>query len=647
MGVDISEQQEINTGLRQYTEMLLKDLKALEQMLDEDTIESGVTRIGAEQELCLINPQGNAAPLAVDILARIDDPHVVHEFALFNLEINLDPLPFKGNCFSRMEAQLTDLLNLIRDQAQRLGADICLAGILPTLRQRDLNFANMTPLERYHRLNENLKRGRDGKHFYFRIHGNDELKTRHPSALLESCNTSFQIHLQVSPDQFPDLYNFSQLVSAPLLAAGTNSHLLFGKRLWKETRIALFQQAIDTRNHAQTIREESPRVTFGNAWVRNSVTEIFKDDLARFRLLIHDHVEEDALAILAAKQIPKLKALSLFNGTVYRWNRACYGISEGKPHLRIENRILPAGPSIKDEMANTAFWLGMMVGMPDHYRNLPERIPFHHAQANFLTAARSGLESEFHWLDKSVISARDLILQELLPMARKGLEQAGIDASDAVSLLDIVEARVTQRKTGSDWALTSFNDISKKGTRYEAAVALTTTMARNQWGDGKPVHLWEPADLNSAETLSDKFFIVEQIMSTELYTMGETDLVDLAIHVMDWKHIRHIPVENQKGQLVGLLNARTLMKHLSTAPEEVKTWPVTRVMIADPITVKPESSTLDALAIMQKNRISCLPVVEKGKLVGVVTEYDFTRVTADLLKTLSGKTWTAIENQNP
>ena len=638
MGQNIESKDSGHEGLRAFTRQILRDLSALNLMIEGGMIESGVERIGAEQELCLIDKNWNAAPLAMEILEHISDPHVVNEFARFNLEINLDPQPFSGDCFARMERQLEELLALTRAEARRFETDICLAGILPTLKQRDLVYANMTPLPRYKRLNENLKKMRAGKPFEFNISGADELSTSHPSALLEGCNTSFQVHLQVSPETFVDQYNFAQLITAPLLAASTNSPLLFFRRLWKETRICLFQQSIDTRQVSQSVREQSPRVTFGKDWVRNSVSEIFEDDLSRYRMVIHSDPEEDSLAMLASGKTPLLKALRLFNGTVYRWNRACYGISEGKPHLRIENRVLPAGPTVIDEMANSAFWLGMMKGMPDHYRDLPQKMSFDLAYFNFIKSAKMGLDTEFIWLDDRVVAARDLILEELLPIARDGLEAAGVHQQDRDRLLDVIEARVSLRHTGSMWIFESFNKLIRDCSRPEAASLITAAMVHNQ-KTGAPVHLWPLPERGEIEMWPQKFFRVEQIMSTDLYTVGQHDLVDLARHIMDWKRIRHVPVEDERGQLIGLVSARSLLRFFSNEANK-HSAAVSEVMIQNPITVTPATPTLEALQTMKEKKVSCLPVVEDGALVGVVTEYDFTRVSAELL------TWLSLENQN-
>ena len=333
---DISPEQ-----LRLFMRNLLDDLRALERMIEDDWIESGVRRVGAEQEMFLVGPGWRPAPIATEVLAAIEDPRFTTELAKFNLEGNLDPVVFGKGCLSQIEAQLEELVGLARDGARECGGEIALCGILPTLRKSDLGLDNMAPVPRYFALNRAMNKLRGGS-YDFQIKGMDELIVKHDSVMLESCNTSFQVHFQVAADEFAKLYNIAQVVAAPVLAACTNSPLLFGRRLWRETRIALFQQAVDTRSTSHDLRVRQPRVSFGRQWVKESATELFREDIARFKILLGGDTDEDPFAEIRAGRPPKLQALRLHNGTVYRWNRPCYGITEGKPHLRIENRYVPS-----------------------------------------------------------------------------------------------------------------------------------------------------------------------------------------------------------------------------------------------------------------------------------------------------------------
>ena len=394
MGAQDVQQERDAAQKRQFITHLLRDVQALEAMIERGMIETGVRRIGAEQELFLVDQTWRPAPVAMDILDIIEDPHFTTELGRFNLEINLDPLPFTNTCLSTLERDLTELLQKLRTVTHRQGVEVTLTGILPTLRKSDLTLANMTPRPRYVALNEIMTHMR-GDAYEFRLKGTDELIVKHDSVMLESCCTSFQVHYQVGAEEFALLYNLAQAVTAPLLAAAANAPLLFGRRLWRETRIPLFQQAIDTRSASHHLRERSPRVSFGQQWVQESVVELFKEDLARFRVLLGATIQEDSLAALRQGITPSLQALRIHNGTVYRWNRSCFGFNDGKAHLRIENRVLPSGPTILDEVANAAFFLGLLSGGPAVYGDITKKLAFHDAETNFLAAAQVGLDAQF------------------------------------------------------------------------------------------------------------------------------------------------------------------------------------------------------------------------------------------------------------
>jgi CBS domain-containing protein len=526
------------------------------------------------------------------------------------------------------------LLFKLRNVAEDMGIDIILVGILPTVRRMDFESGNVTPVPRFIALTNSLSELKGGS-YELHIRGTDELIAKHNSPIFESSNTSFQIHLQTAPDEIVRSYNFAQAIAASVLAAATNSPLLLGKRLWKETRIALFQQAIDTRLASYISREKSPRVTFGNGWVKNSILEIFQDDAARYKVLLSADVEEDSLNTLKEGGIPELRALRAFNGTIYRWNRVCYGISDGKPHLRIENRILPSGPTVKDEMANAAFWLGLMNGMGDQYRDITEVMEFDDAKTNFFKAAAAGLDTQFKWANGKVVPADELILQELLPIAEAGLKKARVKKTDAENYLEIIRERVASRKTGSRWILDSFSKLSDEGTKDEALVSITAGIINRQKG-GEPVHKWELAGNDEAGSWTGRYRRVEQIMSTDLFTVEEDDLVDLAAGIMTWKHIRHVPVEDKQERLVGLVTSGILLRHYGANLKKGKKQSTVKdIMIKNPVTVTPETLTVDAAAVMHKNKIGCLPVVKDGKLVGIVTEHDFMNVSAHLLRELN------------
>lgn len=621
-----------HAALQGFMRHLLADLRALELMLEQGRIESGIRRIGAEQEVFLVDRAWRAAPLAQEVLKRVDNDHFTTELARFNLEVNLDPQEFGGSCLRQMELQIEELLALARNAAQEENADIILTGILPNLHKSDLDLENMTPKPRYAALNDALTALR-GKAYEFRISGVDEIRFEHYSVMLEACNTSFQVHFQTGPEEFAELYNVAQAITAPVLAAGVNSPLLFGKRLWRETRIALFQQSVDTRGNNPHLREIRPRVSFGDRWLENSVLEIFQDDIARFKVLLSTDIDEDPLQAVAEGRAPKLKALQLHNGTVYRWNRPCYGIGNGIPHLRIEARFLPAGPTIVDEVANSALWFGLMSAVSSEYDDITKVMDFDDAKNNFIGAARTGLDAQFTWINGKRFTAQELLCKELIPLAREGLKSGGIDGSDIDRYLGVLEERIESGRTGSSWLVDSLNGMKNQGTKSERLAALTAATVQRQ-GTGDPVHRWELAQLAEAGGWRQNFQRVEQYMSTDLFTVHEDEIVDLVASIMDWRKIRHIPVEDGEHRLVGLVSYRQLLRHLARdhVAGETKPIAVRELMAKDLISVAPETPTLEAIGIMKSRRISCLPVVKDDRLVGIVTETDFLEVAGQLLE---------------
>ncbi len=629
---EVADEDISGQDLRLFLKRVLNDLRALETMIDQGMIESGVRRVGAEQELFLVGEGWRPAGLAVEVLEAIDDPHFTTELARFNLEANLDPVTFGGDCLSRIEKQLKELLSMARRAAEQCGADVALCGILPTLRKSDLGLENMTPIPRYFALNRAMNRLRGGA-YEFHIKGMDELLVQHDSVMLESCNTSFQIHFQAAAEEFAHLYNIAQAVAAPVLAACTNSPLLFGRRLWRETRIALFQQAVDTRSSSQHLRERQPRVSFGRDWVRESVTELFQEDIARFKILLGGQAEEDPFEKLEHGEIPRLRALCLHNGTVYRWNRPCYGITDGKPHLRIENRYLPSGPTVLDEVSNAALWFGLVSAFARDIEDVKKHLDFEDAGANFTAAARNGLGSEMVWFDKKECATRDLLLSELIPMARSGLERGNVEAADIDRYLGIVEERVKKKITGSQWVHASLNAMKGKGTEGERMSAVTASAVRQE-KIGRPVSEWDLAELGDSGGWKHHFLKVEQFMTTDLFTVHEDEPVDLVASLMDWEKIRHVPVEDNDHRLVGLVSYRSLIHLMAQGGLEHRPDPmaVREVMKRDLLTVDPDATTLHAIALMKKHRIGSLPVVKDGRLIGIVTERDFMDIASELLE---------------
>jgi CBS domain-containing protein len=613
-----------------FMKALLEDLRALAFMLQDERIESGITRIGAEQEMFLIDRYLRPAPVALEVLKQANDSRLTTEIARFNLEANLTPRELTHHCFREMESELQELVNLARSSAATVDADVLLAGILPTLQKSDLTLENLTPIARYDELNCGVI-GMRGGPLSIHIKGLDELHLTHDNIMMEACNTSFQVHFQSNAKEFANHYNIAQAITAPVLAAAVNSPLLFGERLWQETRVALFQHSTDERSLPKLARNQPTRVNFGDRWLQNSVVELFHDQITRFRPIMISEPDENPFQVLARGETPLLSALRLHNGTVWRWNRACYGVTNGVPHLRIENRALPSGPTVGDEIANAAFFIGLLVALPEAYGDISQRMAFDDAKLNFFRAARHGLDAHFNWLDGQGHTASSLILEHLLPLARQGLREVSVANEDIDRYLGTIEARTRTRQTGAGWIMKSLaamdGSVSKDARQRRLASAILANQKQNQ-----PIHRWPDIEATALEEWEQGYRTIGQFMSRDVFTVSPDDLIDLAASVMDWRHIRHVPVEDREGRLVGLVTHRGLLRNLSNGNRADGLITVREVMIANPLTVAPSTSSLEAIEIMRRNRIGCLPVVEGDQLVGIVTSYDFLEATARIFQ---------------
>ncbi len=616
-----------------FTKYLLRDVQALDRMLSENWFETDQICIGAEQELCLVDEHGKPSSSNLKLLEKLNHPAFTTELARFNVEANLDPLVFEGNCFSDMEKNLNQLLEELRKVGDEMGVYSALTGILPTIRKFDLNLKNLTPLDRYYSLIEAVNNMRGGA-YELRLEGHDELNVMMDSALIEACNTSFQVHLQIRPEEFVRKYNIAQAITAPVMAVSTNSPMLFGKRLWSETRIALFRQSIDTRFTGDHLRERAPRVMFGSKWLKDSISELYKEDIARFRVMFTTDVDEDVFECIESGKTPKLRALNIHNSTVYRWNRPCYGISaSGKPHLRIENRIFPAGPSVVDEIANMAFWIGLMNGCDDEYKNITSEMDFSEAKSNFLQAAQNGLGTRFVWRNEGKVHDTELIKKELLPLAKEGLQKANINPEDIAKYLGIIEERNETGYTGSRWILNSYSKLTKTSSQEEVTLALTSSIVKNQ-RDNLPVHQWKVANLNDIQNYEPSSLLVEEFMTRDIFTVTKEDIAEFSADIMSWKRLNYVPVENKDGELIGLITIRDLLAHFLSMyrNHQRDEMDIEDIMIKNPRTVAPHDTVEQAMEMMKNNMIGCLPVVYNRRLVGILTESNFLNVSRSLMK---------------
>ena len=499
-----------------------------------------------------------------------------------------------------------------REKGKEKEVQIILTGILPTITKRGLEEDYMTPSPRYHALNERLKELKQGD-FSLYLAGVDELSIKHKNVLFEACNTSFQMHLQIDPNDFESAYNWAQAISGPLLGIASNSPLLLGRELWYETRIGLFQQSIDSRPTTFALKEQLARVSFGRDWAKGTIVDYFKNEIADHRVILGKEIEGNSFEKAQSGETPKLDALNLHNGTIYRWNRPCYGVGKGKAHLRIENRYIPAGPTAIDEMANMALWVGLMLGRPEKYDNISEKMSFRDVKSNFVNAARVGRRAQMFWFGKKV-TIEDLMLEEFLPIAEDGLQKAGVDESDIIRLFEVIRGRLNGQ-SGSEWIINNFRKL-KEGCKQDDALLSLVKNLQVFEDSGLPVHLWPEAEKIKKVT---KPTLVAHAMSTLLFRVGKHDSAELAKQIMEWKNIHHVPVEDESGKICGLLT----WSHLRKIKGMSSSTMVADVMVNEIYVTEPTTPLEEVKRLMKDKAIGCLPVLDKGHLVGIITENDF------------------------
>lgn len=473
-----------------FSQRLAESLEALRGVLARPGFGQGPTTIGAELEMFLVDPLGLPLPVNRQVLARTMDPRVTLELDRFNVEVNLRPGPLAGRPFQFLRAEFEDTLREVRRAAGTLGARVAVIGILPTLREADLGSGALTGQPRYLALSEGIKRRRQVP-FQVNIAGQDTLTFTWDEVTLEGANTSLQYHLRVAPADFARMYNAAQLATAPVLAVAGNSPLFLGRRLWDETRVALFRQAVDDRGEPGDWQPHA-RVSFGHGWAREGAYELFAEAVALHPPLLPVVGPEAPMECVASGRMPRLDELRLHQSTVWSWNRAIYD-PKYDGHLRIEFRALPAGPSVTDMVANGAFLLGLTLGLSERMDALLPAMPFHHARGNFYRAASQGVDATLLWPTEvapspSPVPATELV-PRLLPIARRGLVEAGVEAVEADAMLAIIEHRVAARRTGARWQREALARLEAHMPRPDALAALLERYLRHV-ESGRPVHEW-------------------------------------------------------------------------------------------------------------------------------------------------------------
>jgi gamma-glutamyl:cysteine ligase YbdK (ATP-grasp superfamily) len=488
VGRDIDAIKITGEDRRKYRDKVRRSLDVFARMLREHRFEGDPAQVGVEIELNLVDSQGDPSMQNADVLEAIADPAWATELGQFNLEINVPPCELGGTAMAELEKELRASLNNADEKARKVGSRLVMVGILPTLGEDHMHEGTISANARYRVLNEQIFAAR-GEDMRIAIDGPERLLTHAGSITPEAACTSVQLHVQVSPEEFANYWNAAQAIAGVQVALAANSPYLFGRQLWDETRITLFEQATDTRPDELKHQGVRPRVWFGERWI-TSVFDLFEENIRYFPALLPVCDDEDPVVVLDRGGCPGLSEMSLHNGTVYRWNRPVYAVVDGLPHLRVENRVLPAGPSVADVVANAAFYYGLVRALAEAQRPIWTQLSFATAADNLHEAARHGMDARLYWPGLGEAPAAELVLRRLLPMAREGLASWGVDTGLSDRLLDIIEQRCLTGQTGAAWQKATVAALSSHGADRGEALRLMTQRYIEHMHSNEPVHTW-------------------------------------------------------------------------------------------------------------------------------------------------------------
>jgi hypothetical protein len=491
MGEEVDRHTFTRDDRARYRQKIRRSLDVFATMLGEARFEFESERplIGMEIELNLVDEHADPAMRNAEVLAAIANPDFQTELGQFNVEINVAPQRIAGAGPAQLEAAVRASLNDAETRARTVGAHLAMIGILPTLRQDHLTLAAISANPRYALLNEQIFAAR-GEDLDIRIDGVDRLAVTTDTIAPEAACTSTQLHLQVSPEQFAAYWNAAQAIAGAQVALGANSPLLFGRELWQETRIPLFEQATDTRSEEIRAQGVRPRVWFGERWI-TSVFDLFEENVRYFPALLPICDADDPAEILGRGDTPPLSELRLHNGTIYRWNRPIYAVVAGRPHLRVENRVLPAGPTVLDTVANAAFYFGLVRSLAEEERPLWTQMSFSAAEENFHACARDGIAAAVYWPGLGNLPVTELVLRRLLPLAYQGLDRCGVDPAERDRLLAVIERRALTGRNGATWQVSTLHALEdRSGLDRPAALHEMLRRYLPPMHENVPAHDW-------------------------------------------------------------------------------------------------------------------------------------------------------------
>ncbi|MCW2822415.1 MAG: ybdK [Marmoricola sp.] len=488
MGEEVDLQEFTRADRTRHREKVRRCLDVFARMLRESRFDVEDPMTGMEIEFNLVDDLGRPALKSAEALEAIANPNFQTELAQFNLEINVLPRRLGTRGVSGFEEDLRTSLNQAESKSNEVHAHMVMIGILPTLEEGHLSPSKISPNPRYKLLSDQILAAR-GEDFVIDIQGVERLRTTSESIMPEAACTSTQLHTQVSPENFAAYWNASQAIAGIQLAVGANSPYLLGRQLWQETRIPLFEQATDTRSEELKEQGVRPRVWFGERWI-TSIFDLFEENVRYFPALLPITDDEDPLQVLDAGGTPSLSELKLHNGTIYRWNRPVYDVVAGVPHLRVENRVLAAGPSVIDTMANAAFYFGLTRALAEDDRPLWSRMSFSAAEENFHVAAQHGIDARVYWPGVGEVDATELVLRRLLPLAHEGLARWGVERDEAERLLSIIEQRCVLHRNGASWYVARVGVHQNAGADRREALRLVLLEYRQLMHSNEPVHTW-------------------------------------------------------------------------------------------------------------------------------------------------------------
>lgn len=499
MGAEVEKTEYSAEERRRFRREVNQELETFTWVLAHAEFDATFPKIGLELELNLVDEQMQPSMSNDDVLKHLGD-HFQSELARFNIEVNVAPRPAATGASPSLEHVVLRHLQEAQDAAEQAACRVVPIGILPTLRPEHLEGEWISGGARYTALEKAIlhERGGEGASLDIAGPGGERVQMYVPGIAPAAACTSLQLHRQVSPEKFATFWNAAQLIAAVQVAAGANSPFLFGKRLWAETRIPLFEQVLDTRTPELRNQGVASRAIFGRDWI-SSPADLFRENIGSYPALLPELFEmpadeggpKSATPGDRKGRAPELPRLLLHNGTIWRWNRAIYDVVDGVPHLRVENRVMPAGPTAADTLANCALYYGLLRTLVDQSPHPWVGFSHDDAERNFYAAAEHGLDAELVWPGISgPLPVTELLTEHLLPLAHDGLLAGGTSRQDADTYLGTIRRRCETGVNGAVWQTRAVEQLEAQGMDRDAAL---TEMTRLYWENNAthaPVDQW-------------------------------------------------------------------------------------------------------------------------------------------------------------